>query len=115
MSKRVRNEHEGPADVQRVFAVLTSEDFAACKAEREALQGSMGEESKDFQDKALKMSRCMREQGVDMPDPTMSEDGKAAVEINPDQINSPEFKKAEEICRKQVGFAGPGGGAGGGK
>ena len=34
MSKRVRNEHEGPADVQRVFAVLTSEDFAACKAER---------------------------------------------------------------------------------
>lgn len=34
MSKRVRNEHEGPGDVEAVLAVLTSEDFAARKAER---------------------------------------------------------------------------------
>ena len=34
MSKRVRNEYEGPADVGTVFAVLTSESFAQCKAAR---------------------------------------------------------------------------------
>jgi hypothetical protein len=34
MSKRVRNEHEGPGEVEAVLAVLTSEDFAARKAER---------------------------------------------------------------------------------
>lgn len=34
MSRTVRNEYEGPADVATVFDVLTSESFAACKATR---------------------------------------------------------------------------------
>jgi hypothetical protein len=34
MSRPVRNEHEGTADVPTVFSVLTSEEFAARKAER---------------------------------------------------------------------------------
>lgn len=80
----------------------------ACKAEREAMRGSIGEPDRDFQDKALAMSRCMREHGIDMPDPTLSDDGSAAVEVDPDQVERPEFKQAQETCRKKVGMPEPG-------
>lgn len=87
----------------------------ACKAEREALQGSMGEPDKDFEEKALKMSRCMREQGIDMPDPQRSEGGGTSVELDEDQINDPAFKKAQATCSKQVGMPEPGAPARSGK
>ena len=83
-----------------------------CKAEREALQGTMGEPDKDFQDKALKMARCMREQGIDMPDPTMDSGGGATINLGDDQLDSPEFKKAQATCSKQVGMPEPGAPAG---
>ncbi len=83
-----------------------------CKAEREALQGSMGEPDKDFQDKALKMSRCMREQGIDMPDPKMENGGGATINLGDEQLDSPEFKKAQATCSKQVGMPEPGAPAG---
>ena len=79
-----------------------------CKAEREALQGSLGEPDKDFQDKALKMSRCMREHGIDMPDPTPNPGGGATINLGEDQLDSPEFKKAQATCSKQVGMPEPG-------
>ena len=87
----------------------------ACKAEREALQGSMGEPDKDFQDKILKMARCMREQGIEMPDPKTGEGGETAMEIDPDQVNDPGFKKAQSTCSKQVGMPEPGAPARSGK
>ena len=87
----------------------------ACKAERDALQGSMGEPDKDFEDKALKMSRCMREQGVNMPDPKPSEGGGTSVDLDEDLINDPAFKKAQSTCSKQVGMPEPGAAAKGGK
>ena len=81
---------------------------AACRTEREAMQGSMGEPDKDFEEKALKMSRCMREQGIEMPDPKQNEGGKTSVEIDPDQIDDPAFRKAQTTCSKQVGMPEPG-------
>ena len=86
-----------------------------CRKERAALQGSMGEPPKDFQDKVLKMSRCMREHGVDMPDPRIGSSGEAAVEIDPSKLDDPEFQKAQETCRKKVGLPKPGGAPGVGK
>lgn len=83
---------------------------AGCKKESEALQGSMGEPPKDFQDKVLKMARCMREHGIDMPDPTTQEGGGAAVTIDPSQLDDPEFQKAQETCRKKAGLPAMGGG-----
>lgn len=80
----------------------------ACRAEREAMQGSIGEPDRDFQDKALAMSRCLREHGIDVPDPTLSDDGRASLELDPDQMDRPEFKQAQETCRKQVGMPEPG-------
>lgn len=80
----------------------------ACKAEREAMRGSIGEPDQDFQDKAVAMARCMREQGIDMPDPKLSDDGRASLELDPDQVERPEFKQAQETCRKKVGMPEPG-------
>ena len=83
-----------------------------CKAEREALQGSLGEPDKDFHDKALKMARCMREHGIDMPDPTPNPGGGATLNLDEDLLDSPQFKKAQATCSKQVGMPEPGAPAG---
>ena len=43
-------------------------------------------------------ARCMRKQGVDMPDPDLdSSDGQMGVEIDP---NDPDFDAARAACRK---------------
>ena len=79
-----------------------------CKAERDALQGSVGEPDKDFQDKALKMARCMREHGIDIPDPKVDGSGGATINLGDHDIDSPEFMKAQATCSKQVGMPEPG-------
>ncbi len=86
-----------------------------CKKEREALQGSFGEPSKEFQEKALQMARCVRSKGFDMPDPTPSKGGGTAVEFDPEKLEDPEFQKAMETCRKQVNMPAIGTDPGGSK
>jgi hypothetical protein len=61
-------------------------------------------ERQEMQDQALEFARCMRENGVDMPDPKVSNGGGIAIggpgsSIRPD---SPSFKKAEEACRDKM-------------
>jgi hypothetical protein len=59
------------------------------------------EQQREFRDRALKFARCMREQGIDMPDPTFGSDGRVTQEfrgrINPDD---PRFREANEACSK---------------
>ena len=87
----------------------------ACKAERSAMQGSIGEPDKDFDEKAFKMARCLREQGIEVPDPKPNEGGGTSMEVDEDKINDPAFKKAMSTCSKQVGLPEPGAPAGSGK
>ncbi len=71
-------------------------------------------QQEEFKQQALAHARCMRDNGVDVPDPTFSEDGGALVNIGPDSginIDSPAFKRAQERCRDLM--AGPRGSAGG--
>jgi hypothetical protein len=69
------------------------------------------------QERALKFAQCMREHGVDMPDPTFSGGGVQMRVGGPPQSgssgrafgpNDPTFKKAQQACRKYFG-GGPGG------
>ncbi len=75
------------------------------------------EDQKKMQEQALAFSKCMRDHGIDMPDPTFSADGGGlSVSIGgpPDSdptndgplidFNSKEFQDASEAC------GGPGGG-----
>ena len=61
------------------------------------------------QDRALKFARCMREHGVDMPDPDFSGGGGGfSIRVGEDGIdpNSETFKEAQKACG---GLFGPGG------
>jgi hypothetical protein len=58
-------------------------------------------EQEDFRRGALVHAECMRENGVDFPDPSFSEDGGAMVNIGPGSgidPDSPAFKRAQEAC-----------------
>jgi hypothetical protein len=66
------------------------------------------EEQQEFKENALAHSRCMREHGIDFPDPTFDAEGGARVRIgggsggklNPED---PKFKAAEEACGDLMG------------
>ena len=68
------------------------------------------EQAREFHQQALAHARCMREHGVDFPDPSFSEDGGAVVDIGPGSgldPDSPVFQRAQAQCRELAG--GPGG------
>ena len=60
------------------------------------------------QDRALAFARCMREHGVNMPDPDFSKGGGVAIKIGEDGMDpsSPTFQAAQKACGSLFG---PGG------
>jgi hypothetical protein len=69
------------------------------------------EERQEMQDKAIEHSRCMREHGIDMPDPVFdSSGGGAMVRISEAgkggiDFDSEEFQEASEACGEIFGGA----------
>jgi hypothetical protein len=71
----------------------------------------------EFQDAALEYAECMRDHGIDMPDPTFDEDGGTRVvigpgdgsgpELGPDGRPSEEFRAASEDCQPILEEAAP--------
>jgi hypothetical protein len=59
------------------------------------------------QERALKFAQCMREHGVDMPDPTV-EDGKIRIRINAQP--GTDVEAAQQACKQYAPNGGPGGG-----
>jgi hypothetical protein len=62
----------------------------------------------EMQDAALEYAQCMRDHGIDMPDPQSSADGRGVLiggpaggkaKFNP---NTPAFKTAEKACKKYM-------------
>jgi hypothetical protein len=76
-------------------------------------QNMSPEQQQEMQDQALAFSRCMREHGVNMPDPTFGAKGEMMMKIGPDDGLDPEdpkFQDAQQACGSAFG---PGGGKGG--
>lgn len=70
------------------------------------------EERAQIKEESLRHARCMREHGIDFPDPKFSEDGGATVRIGPGSgldPRSPKFQRAQKACAKELDGAGPGG------
>ena len=63
------------------------------------------EEEARMRDAALAFTKCMRAQGIDMPDPS-TQGGGVSVPLQP---NDPAFAKAAEACKDKLPF--PGGGS----
>ena len=81
-----------------------AEAFEACKHILDDAIGS-GDVRIDpeMQDRALKFAQCMREHGVDMPDPQFSGGGvKVEIKGNLDP-NSPTLQAAHEACGQHFG------------
>jgi hypothetical protein len=98
---------------------IEPEDMEAAQKECEHLQEDirpqMSEaDQTEFKEKALEHARCMREHGIDFPDPQFSGEGKVTMafkkgEVDPDD---PDFKAAQEECGGAgggIGIGGPGG------
>jgi hypothetical protein len=63
------------------------------------------EQREEFKEAALAHARCMREHGIDMPDPTFGANGRVEMRIDRSSgidPESPEFKEAEEACRDEL-------------
>jgi hypothetical protein len=71
------------------------------------------EEQKEFREAALANARCMREHGIDLPDPTFGPDGGARIKIQRGSGVDPEsakFKAAQKACESTMPEP-PGGGS----
>ena len=82
----------------------------ACEEFRQDVEGTFGpggEPPAEFQDALLAMARCMREHGVDVPDPTFGAGGQARSELHVD-IDDPKFKEAQQACAEEVELPRPG-------
>src|SRR5206468_7658682 len=74
----------GPASGARPDDAIFQAAQTACqpildKAEQDMPRPSPEEEAK-MRDQALKFARCMRQHGIDMPDPTFDDSGRAKIE-----------------------------------
>jgi hypothetical protein len=77
-------------------------------------------QQQEMQDQALAFSRCMREHGIDMPDPTFSGQGAVTMKLdNTFDPNDAKFSDAQQACGSAFGPKGADGGpslsVGGGK
>jgi hypothetical protein len=83
----------------------------ACRHHLEALIQDGGPPmDAEAQDKALKFARCMREHGIDMPDPDFSGGGAGLrIQIGADGIDpgSQTFQDAQKACGSLFGPDGP--------
>jgi hypothetical protein len=58
--------------------------------------------SQDPQEGMLAFAKCMREHGIDMPDPKMGANGTAQFQV-PGDPTDPKFKAAQSACQQQTG------------
>ena len=83
---------------------LQSAERACRRFLREAARGKPPSEVQqpEFRDRIIKYARCMRQQGVDMPDPQPGDGGVIKVGPGPGRVNpeSATFRRADQQCRR---------------
>ena len=99
---------KGPQKVNQ--AKLREADKACASIRGRVKPPEISDEKKEeFKQAALEHSKCMREHGIDFPDPVFDEDGGAQVRIGRGSGINPEsakFKAAEKACRGKMPGAG---------
>jgi hypothetical protein len=59
------------------------------------------EEQSELRDRTLRYAQCMREHGIDFPDPTFGEDGRVELRLERGvDPNDPAFQEAERECAR---------------
>jgi hypothetical protein len=98
-----------------------SEEFQAAQKEcDQILEDGMGaieldpEQQAEMQERLLEFAQCMRDHGIDMPDPVFGEDGRVEIRANApeggggDPRDDDDFQAAQEECNEDGGMFGPG-------
>jgi hypothetical protein len=64
----------------------------------------------EARDQGVKFAQCMRERGVNMPDPQVDSEGRVTFGGGggEDILSDPDFEEAQEACQEEVGGFGPG-------
>jgi hypothetical protein len=106
-----------PSDAEQAEMESAQE---ACQPIMDAVESELPrpdpEQIQEMQDRALEFAQCMREHGVDMPDPQFTDDGRITQSIGgPDgpDFDDEDFQAAQEACSEN-GEGGPGIVVGGG-
>jgi hypothetical protein len=90
----------GVAATAAVLALALALVVTACGGNSGGKSAADGEsEARDAQ---LKYAQCMREHGVDMPDPTFEGDGSLQKGVDPEDTKRGKFREAEQACRKHL-------------
>jgi hypothetical protein len=112
------------SDGGRDDAVASLDDAAAASADDgdtgsdDGGGGGGRPDSSEFEDAALEFAQCMRDHGIDMPDPQIDSDGGRtrvqigggpgqSPELGPDGQPSEEFQAAQEACQPILEEAAP--------
>ncbi len=104
----------GPGGKNKTTTGINPEDpatkkaLAACESKMPKGQQMSPEQEEKFKEAALAFAKCMREHGVDMPDPQFgargSAKGKVSIQIKKGDVNpdTPAFEEAQGACRQSV-------------
>ena len=86
------------AAMKRLIPLAAALSLAACGS-----QSPQGPSRADVRDAALKFARCMREHGIDMPDPKVSGDGATVFGQGPGpggpRLSPQKQRAAQEACQ----------------
>jgi hypothetical protein len=83
-------------------ALLAILALAACGGASDDAQGDGGISEADVEDAGLEYARCMRERGIDVPDPRPGVGGVRGMLMDADSRNDRGFPEAERECRKYL-------------
>jgi hypothetical protein len=106
---------DGPPSEAEMDEMAAAQE--ACQSILEEVRGSMPrpdpEQLAEMQEQALEFAECMREHGIDMPDPQFSEDGGVTQRIGDGEgpefdPTDDDFQEAAEECGQEGGFIGVG-------
>lgn len=111
----VSRRNEGDAGEQEPLVDPDSDEFQAAEAEcspiLEAVVGEIEidpEQQAENREQMLAFSECMREHGVDYPDPEFGSDGRVTMSVEMGGQDPDDFAAAQAACDEQLGL--PGGG-----
>jgi hypothetical protein len=83
----------------------------ACRHLMEEVMGARPdlspEEQAEMEDQALAFAQCMRDNGVDMPDPEFDGDGRVTQEMRGVDPGDESFQEAQDACAERMGGEGP--------
>lgn len=75
---------------------------SACKQYAPVRDAPSSEDRKRMMDQGIKFAACMRQHGVDVPDPVQDADGGIELKM-PEDKGSPTLQAAERACKSLMG------------